>query len=71
MFKLRNHQQIVLPTGIIIVFLSMIIASNFAEHIEEGLIIAPYYLHSIFLLIIPLLMLVVAMIRKRFKKNAN
>jgi spore germination protein KB len=71
LFKLKNYQQIILPIGIIIVFLSMIIASNFAEHIEEGLNIAPYYIHSIFLLIIPLLMLVVVMIRKGFKKSAN
>ncbi|MCM2534346.1 spore germination protein [Neobacillus pocheonensis] len=71
LFKLKNHQQMVLPAGIIIVFLSMIIASNFAEHIEEGINIAPYYLHIIFLLIIPLLMLVIAIIRNRFKKKAN
>jgi spore germination protein KB len=71
LFKLKNHQQIIIPTGGVILFLSMIIASNFAEHIEEGLIIAPYYIHSIFVLIIPLLMFVIVMIRKCFKKNTN
>lgn len=70
-FKLKNHQQIILPAGIIILFLSMAIASNFAEHIDEGLIIAPYYLHTIFLLFIPLLMLIVTAIRNRFKNKAN
>lgn len=70
-FKLKNHQQIILPAGIIIIFLSMSIASNFAEHIDEGLIIAPYYLHTIFLLIIPLLMLIVIIIRNRLKNKAN
>lgn len=71
LFKLENHQQIILPTGIIIIFLSMAIASNFAEHIDEGLIIAPYYLHTIFLLIIPVLMLIVVTIRNRSKNKAN
>ncbi|MFP3125808.1 spore germination protein [Ectobacillus funiculus] len=68
LFKLKNHQQIVLPVGIILIFLSIVIASNFSEHLEEGLVIAGYYLHIPFLMIIPLLMLLVAIIRNRFKK---
>lgn len=71
LFKLKNHQQIILPAGIIIIFLSMSIASNFAEHIDEGLFIAPYYLHTVFLLLIPLLMLIIVIIRNRFKNKAN
>ncbi|WP_129726294.1 GerAB/ArcD/ProY family transporter [Ectobacillus funiculus] len=71
LFKLKNHQQIILPAGIIIIFLSMSIASNFAEHIDEGLIIAPYYLHSMFLLIIPLLMLSIVIIRNHVKNVKN
>ncbi|WP_141431003.1 GerAB/ArcD/ProY family transporter [Bacillus sp. 03113] len=67
LFKLKEHQQIVFPIGIIILFLSMIIASNFSEHIEEGLNIVPYYLHCNFLIILPLCMLLVAKIRKHFK----
>ncbi|MNG29006.1 hypothetical protein D3C84_1143620 [compost metagenome] len=46
----------------------MVIASDFAEHMEEGLVIAGYYLHIPFLMIIPLLMLVVSLIRNRFKR---
>ncbi|MFC6604481.1 hypothetical protein ACFQDF_27760 [Ectobacillus funiculus] len=44
------------------------IASDFAEHLEEGFVITGYYLHIPFLMIIPLLMLLVAIIRNRFKK---
>ncbi|WP_342048180.1 GerAB/ArcD/ProY family transporter [Bacillus sp. OTU530] len=68
LFKLKNHQQIVLPVGIILIFLSIVIASDFAEHLEEGFVITGYYLHIPFLMIIPLLMLLVAIIRNRFKK---
>ncbi|MDQ0247514.1 spore germination protein KB [Bacillus fengqiuensis] len=70
LFKLKNYQQIILPVGCILVFGSMVLASNFTEHIEEGRYfdryIAPY-----FHIIIPLLMLIVILIRNRFKKKAN
>jgi len=71
LFKLKNHQQIVLPMGIIVLFLSMVIASNFAEHIEEGLGITTimYPLHLPFIVIIPLFMLLATIIRNRFKKK--
>ncbi|MCM2534345.1 spore germination protein [Neobacillus pocheonensis] len=71
LFKLKNHQQIILPAGVILTFLSMMIASNFAEHIEEGQTITSYYIHIPLHIIIPLFMVVVAMIRNRFKKKAN
>jgi spore germination protein KB len=71
LFKLKNHQQMVLPAGIILIFLSMVIASDFAEHIEEGLETIQYPVHMPFMMIIPLLMLVITLIRNRFKKKAN
>jgi spore germination protein KB len=71
LFKLKNHQQIVLPVGIILIFLSMAIASDFTEHIEEGLKVIQYPLHMPFMMIIPLLMLVITIIRNRFKKKAK
>jgi spore germination protein KB len=71
LFKLKNHQQIILPAGVILTFLSMMIASNFAEHIEEGQKITSYYIHIPLHIIIPLFMMVVAMIRNRFMKKAK
>jgi spore germination protein KB len=71
LFKLKNHQSILLPSGVILLFLSMVIASDFAEHIEEGLKSIMYPLHLPFMLIIPLFMLVITIIRNRFKNKAN
>ena len=71
LFKLKNHQQIVLPMGVILFFLSMVIASDFSEHIEEGLEIIMYPLYIPLFVIIPLIMLLVAMIRNRFKKKGR
>jgi len=68
LFKLKNHQQILLPAGMIVVYSSLTMASNFAEHIEKGYIILMDYFHIPFLMIIPLLMLLVSLIRNRFKK---
>ncbi|WP_078411258.1 GerAB/ArcD/ProY family transporter [Priestia abyssalis] len=69
LFNLKNHQQIILPVGMILIFLSMTIASDFSEHIEEGQDITSYYIHIPFHIVIPLLMLFVAMIRNRFKNK--
>ena len=68
LFKLRNHQQIVILAGIILIFLSTAIASNFVERIEEDLEMIQYPLHIPFMVIMPLVMLFVAMIRNRLKK---
>jgi len=69
LFKLKNHQQILLPAGIILIFLSMAIASNFAEHIEEGQNTAQYFIFPPIMVIIPLVMLLVSRIRNGFKKK--
>ncbi|MBE2978975.1 GerAB/ArcD/ProY family transporter [Priestia megaterium] len=68
LFKLNNHQQILLPIGGIAIFLSMTMASSFPEHLEEGHYVLHYYFIG-FHLLIPLLMLLVAMIRNGFKKK--
>jgi spore germination protein KB len=66
LFKLKNHQQILLPTGVILIFLSIVVSSNFAEQTEEGIL--THYIAIVLLIIIPLLMLIVSLIRNRFKK---
>jgi len=70
LFKLNTHQQILLPIGGIVIFLSMTMASSFPEHLEEGHYVLHYYFIG-FHLIIPLLMLLVAMIRNGFKKKGR
>ncbi|MCM3654387.1 GerAB/ArcD/ProY family transporter [Metabacillus litoralis] len=69
LFKLKNHKQMILPTGVILIILSMAIASDFTEHLEEGLKLIIYPLYIPFFVIIPLFMLVVAIIRNGFKKK--
>ncbi|MGM0890455.1 MAG: GerAB/ArcD/ProY family transporter [Bacillota bacterium] len=70
LFNVKNYRHILLPTGCILIFWSMMIASNFSEHIEEGTFIGHSF-HIIFYMILPLLMLVVSLIRNRFKNKAN
>lgn len=69
LFKLKNYQSIILPTGMVLILFSMMISSNFAEQTEEGTVVD--YLAVPLLLILPLIMLFVAIIRKWFKKKAN
>lgn len=64
MFKQKKHQELVIPIGIIILFSSMFIASDFSQHLTQG----DLALKSVFMLyslIIPCLLLVIALIRKR------
>ncbi|WP_299092881.1 GerAB/ArcD/ProY family transporter [uncultured Metabacillus sp.] len=70
LFKLKNHQQIILPIGCILLYWSMIRASDFSEHIEESSYVGSYvtvYFHFAF----PLLMLLVTLIRNHFKKKVR
>ncbi|MGG3572961.1 GerAB/ArcD/ProY family transporter [Bacillus gobiensis] len=71
LFKVKNHQHILLPAAIILIILSMIIATDYPEHIKEGLEIIQYPMHIPLFVIIPLLMLIVTLIRNRFKKKAK
>ena len=70
LFKLKNHQQIILPIGCILIFWSIVLSSNYAEHIEEGDYSIIYVLIN-YQIIIPLLMLIVTLIRNRFKKDRS
>ncbi|WP_025025509.1 GerAB/ArcD/ProY family transporter [Caldalkalibacillus mannanilyticus] len=56
-----------LPIGIILALFAVLISSDFAEHIEEGLEFVPMYLHIPFQVVIPLLLggLVVWMKKKK------
>ncbi|MBZ5753214.1 GerAB/ArcD/ProY family transporter [Metabacillus rhizolycopersici] len=67
LFKLKNHQQIILPIGCILIFGSMM-ASNFSEHKEKDEYL-DNYISVYFYIIIPLLMLLVTLIRNRFKRK--
>ncbi|MGG5254319.1 GerAB/ArcD/ProY family transporter [Neobacillus sp. SM06] len=67
-FQFQDQRKLVFPIGLIILFTSMMIASNYAEHIKEGLTIVPIFLHWPFQIIFPTILLVIAYFRNRKKK---
>ena len=69
LFKFKNTSKLTFPIGLIVLFASLTIASNYAEHIKEGLKIVPIYLHWPFQIIIPMMLLVIAFFRNRKKKQ--
>ncbi|PLT35800.1 GerAB/ArcD/ProY family transporter [Bacillus sp. V5-8f] len=64
-FNVKQSSQLAYPIGIVILFLSVSIASNFPEHVQEGLRIVPLLLHLPFQIIIPLLLLIIAFMKRR------
>lgn len=64
LFKTNNHKKLVLPICSIVLISSILIASNFVEHIEIGLEKVPYYLHIPLQVVIPFLLLIVSLVRK-------
>ena len=68
LFKLKNHQQILFPIGGIIIFSSMTIATNFSSYLNEGYEGLDKLVYPMFLYF-PILLLMIAIIRKRMKKT--
>ncbi len=66
LFRLDTYQKLVLPIGLIVLFSSISMAKNFPEHLEEGLKIVPYFLHLPFQVFIPIALLLILFIRKKF-----
>jgi spore germination protein KB len=69
LFRIQNHQRLVYPLGLLVLLLSIAIASNYPEHIKEGLEIVTIYMHVPLQIIIPLCLLVIAAIRHRYFKQ--
>ncbi|MFZ3588746.1 GerAB/ArcD/ProY family transporter [Bacillus sp. DJP31] len=51
----RPYRQFIFPLTMLIAYMSIFISEDFAEHLEEGLVFVPLYLHLPFQLGIPLL----------------
>ncbi|WP_232101533.1 GerAB/ArcD/ProY family transporter [Paenibacillus sp. URB8-2] len=66
LFKI-TYNKLAVTIGLCILFSSMIIANNFSEHLEEGLIVIPPYFHLPFQAGIPLLLLIILKIRFRHR----
>ncbi|MEH6908147.1 GerAB/ArcD/ProY family transporter [Neobacillus drentensis] len=65
LFQLKSNQKLSLPIGVIILFTSITVASNYSEHIKEGAEIIPLYIHLPFQIIIPVMLLFIAYIRNK------
>ncbi|KKI90564.1 spore gernimation protein KB [Bacillus sp. SA1-12] len=65
--KLNHTKSVLLGLGTIIPPLSLLIAPNFSEHLKIGLDYFVPYFHVPLQIIIPILLLCIAFIRKKFK----
>jgi spore germination protein KB len=70
-FHFKSKRKMCFPIGIIILFASLTMASNYAEHIKEGLKVVPIFLHYPFQIFIPIMLLVIAYFRNRKKPAQN
>ncbi|MGM0828871.1 MAG: GerAB/ArcD/ProY family transporter [Bacillota bacterium] len=68
LFKVKSPSRLSYPLGLVVLFMSMTIASNFQEHIHEGLKVVMFVLHMPLFVIIPILLLIIAFLKNR-KKN--
>lgn len=68
LFNIQEPSRLVYPMGIVVLLLSMLNASNYAEHNEEVIEWLPMYVHFPFQVIFPIILLIIAYFKKR-KKN--
>ncbi|MBX9998233.1 MULTISPECIES: GerAB/ArcD/ProY family transporter [Priestia] len=68
LFHVKSPSSLSYPFGLIVLFLSIAIASNAQEHNHEGLQIAMFVVHIPLLTIIPPLLLLVAFLKNRTKR---
>ncbi|MCP3764767.1 spore germination protein [Domibacillus sp. A3M-37] len=71
LFAIKKSSQLVYPFGAVLLFLSITMASNYTEHIQEGLHIVPLYMHLPFQVIIPAFFLVIAFFKNKNKTGQN
>ncbi|SFQ13874.1 GerAB/ArcD/ProY family transporter [Salibacterium halotolerans] len=69
LFRVKEISSLIFPLGLVLLFLSMVIASGYAEHIKEGLRFVPLYMHLPLHVILPALLLTVAALKKRHSMN--
>jgi len=65
LFKVNEQSELVLPIGTVVLLTAMMIASNWPGHIQEGQLTIKFLL-PLFSVVIPVLLLAIHLIRKRF-----
>ena len=68
-FKIKEPSKLTYPMGMVILFMSVTIASSYAEHLKEGLVFITRYIHPLFLILIPILLLGIAFLKNRKKES--
>ena len=71
LFKVKRPSALTYPVGTVILFFSLTIASNFQEYLKEGLTIMPVLLFIPFHVVIPFMLLCIAFIKHRIKKQTR
>ncbi|QGU94842.1 GerAB/ArcD/ProY family transporter [Clostridium bovifaecis] len=76
LFKMQSRSYIIIPFGVIILFLSQVIAKSYFQHIEIGLDFTPKYIHLPMQIVIPTIALIIANIKdlskdKKAEKEEN
>lgn len=64
-FGIQASQRLVQPIGVIILLISTVLSGNYAEQINEGDILL-YTMFMLFSVILPVILLVIAFVRKQF-----
>ncbi|MFS0614132.1 GerAB/ArcD/ProY family transporter [Lederbergia ruris] len=68
-FNFVEPSKLVFPFGFIVTFISIVIANNALEHVEEALIVASLYIQFPLQVVIPSLLLLIAFIKHRKKRK--
>ncbi|MFC4809670.1 GerAB/ArcD/ProY family transporter [Paenibacillus sp. GCM10023250] len=71
LFNIRERRKMIYPTGILVLIGSLVIAPTYIHHIHEGLKVVPYVLHLPLQIAVPVLLLLIAWIRKKAAKAAS
>ncbi|WP_367387161.1 spore germination protein [Bacillus vallismortis] len=69
LFKEKNPSQLAYPMGFGILVLSITIATNFSEHLNEGLNVVPLYIHLPFQFLFPLFLFILAVWKKKRREK--
>lgn len=65
------YRSFLLPIGMILSVNAILVSINFAEHIEEGLLFAPYFLHLPLQYGVPILLFLLVLWKRKRKGNQN
>jgi spore germination protein KB len=69
LIKLKQSRSVFLALGTIITPLSLISATSYVEHLDVGFKLYVPYVHTLLQIIVPILLLCIAVIRKKLDPN--